>query len=463
MNNQNDYYQTLGIPPNAKIDIIKKAYREKALRYHPDRGGTHEQMVLINEAWAILSDPARRKIYDNAQIYRTDEVVQKQASADREYARRDARDYPRTWSNFEKWMDEAFSRVESKKLAPGLVIPNPKKDIIGWMFVIAGGLFTIYLSFLMGFTQTGSIYVIPRFFIFSFGGWLGWLIYQYFSYSFVNKSTDMPNWGREHTYKNATGKKEDINKDTTGREGSADVGTNGGKEYTCPILNDNFVLIPAGTFMMGSPEDEPGRFARETLHKVTISKPFYMQTTPVTQGQWQRVMGSNPSYFKGDDNLPVEQVSWNDVQEFISKLNKKEGKDKYRLPTAAQWEYACRAGSSMMYWFGDDPIRLGEYAWYDENSGNVTHPVGRKKPNTWGLYDMYGNVWEWVQDWGGSDCDYPSGHLTDPTGPSSGPSRVFRGGSGVGCTGSCCRTAFRAGNRPGSRDKNVGFRLLKTY
>lgn len=460
MNNQNDYYQILGIPPNATIDIIKKAYREKALRYHPDRGGTHEQMLLINEAWAILSEPVRRKLYDNAQINRTDEAIQKEASVDREYARRDASDYPRSWSNFQEWMGAAFDRVESTKWGPGFVIPNPKKDIVGWIFVIAGGFFTVYLTFQMGFTGTGSAYTIPRCMIFSVGGWLGWLVYQFFIDFFVNNSDKTPPGRKQYTYKNTNGKK-DIDKNTTGRERYTYESTNGGKEDTCSILNAKFVLIPAGMFMMGSPEDEPGRFARETLHKVTISKPFYMQTTPVTQGQWQRVMGSNPSYFKGDDNLPVEQVSWNDVQECISKLNKKEGKDKYCLPTAAQWEYACRAGSSMMYCFGDDPSRLGEYAWYDKNSGNVTHPVGRKKPNAWGLYDMYGNVWEWVQDWGGSDCDYPSGNLTDPTGPSSGPSRVFRGGSGVGCTGSCCRTAFRAGNRPGSRDKSVGFRLLR--
>jgi formylglycine-generating enzyme required for sulfatase activity len=437
MNNQTNYYQLLGIPPNANIDTIKKAYREKALRYHPDRGGTHEQMVLINEAWAILSDPTRRKLYDNARINRTDEAVQKQASADREYARRDARDYPRTWTNFEKWMDEAFSRVESKKLAPGLVIPNPKKDIIGWMFVIAGGLFAIYLSALMGFTHTGNIYLIPRFIIFSVGGWLGWLVYQFFIDFFVN----------------------DSDKTSPGKNEYTDENTTGGREYAGPILDAKFVLIPAGTFMMGSPEDEPGRFASETLHEVTISRPFNMQTTPVTQGQWKKVMGNNPSYFQGDENLPVEQVSWNDVQEFIRKLNNNEDEDKFCLPTSAQWEFACRAGRSTMYSFGDDPGRLGEYAWYDENSGNVTHPVGLKKPNDWGLYDMYGNVWEWVQDWYG---DNPSGSVTDPEGPSSGPTRVFRGGSGVDCTGSCCRTAFRAGAKPDSRSWNsVGFRLIK--
>ncbi len=203
----------------------------------------------------------------------------------------------------------------------------------------------------------------------------------------------------------------------------------GKKEYICPILGVKFVLIPAGTFMMGSPEDEEGRWdTGERLHHVTISKPFYMQITQVTQGQWKKVMGNNPSYFKGDYNLPVESVSWNDVQEFISELNSMEGVDKYRLPTEAEWEYACRTGSTTAYCFGDDPRRLGEYAWYFDNSGSETRPAGKKKPNAWGLYDMHGNVWERVQDWWGK---YPSGSVTDPEGPSSGSDRVRRGGCWV--------------------------------
>jgi len=456
MNNRDDYYQILGIPPNATIDIIKKAYREKAFKYHPDRGGTHEQMLLINEAWAILSDPARRILYDNAQVNRTDEAIQKEASVDREYARRNASDYPKTWSNFQEWMEEALGRVETTKWAPGFAIPNPKKDIIGWIFVIAGGLFAVYLTALMGFTKMGGFYTILHFMIFSVGGWFGWLAYQYFIDIFVKNSNKMPTGGKEYVNENTTDRKDYTNKNNTEKNEHTNENTTGEKEYT---LNIKFVLIPAGTFMMGSPEDEPGRFASETLHEVTITRPFYMQTTQVTQGQWKKVMGNNPSYFQGDDNLPVEQVSWNDVQEFIGKLNKNEGKDKYRLPSSAQWEYACRAGSSTMYSFGDDLGHLGEYAWYDENSGNVTHPVGLKKPNDWGLYDMYGNVWEWVQDWYG---DYPSGSVTDPEGPLSGPSRLFRGGSGVGCTKECCRTAFRGGDRPDSRSLNsVGFRLIK--
>ncbi len=232
-------------------------------------------------------------------------------------------------------------------------------------------------------------------------------------------------------------------------------------EYTCPIINARFLLIPAGTFMMGSPEDEPERRDDETLHQVTISKPFYMQTTPVTQGQWQKVMGRNPSEFKNcGDDCPVEQVSWNNVQDFIGMLNRQEGTDKYRLPTAAEWEYACRAGSTTAYCFGNDPGRLGEYAWYVENTRDESHPhpVGQKKPNAWGLYDMHGNVWEWVQDWQGH---YLSGSVTDPEGPSTGSYRVDRGGAWYIDAG-FCRSAFRLGNDPGRRFNALGFRLLRT-
>jgi formylglycine-generating enzyme required for sulfatase activity len=150
----------------------------------------------------------------------------------------------------------------------------------------------------------------------------------------------------------------------------------------------------------------------------------------------------------------VENVSWNDAQEFIKRLNGKEGKT-YRLPTEAEWEYACCAGSTSRYCFGDDIGKLSEYAWYDKNSGGRTHPVGTKKPNDWGLYDMHGNVWEWCEDW---YSDYSSGKVTNPVGPESGSGRVYRGG-GWDDYARGCRSASRDGDVPADRNDGIGFRL----
>jgi len=220
------------------------------------------------------------------------------------------------------------------------------------------------------------------------------------------------------------------------------------------------VYIPAGEFDMGSPDSEKGRFKDEgPVHRVKISKPFYIGRYPVTQKQWEEVMGSNPSFFKGD-NRPVERVSWNNVQEFIKRLNEMEGTDKYRLPTEAEWEYAARAGTQTAYSFGDDPSKLGEYAWYGGNSRWETHPVGQKKPNPWGLYDVHGNVWEWVQDW--YDLDYyAKSPRVDPQGPSSGSGRVGRGG-GWFINARNCRSAYRYYNGPSSSNCYLGFRLVRS-
>jgi formylglycine-generating enzyme required for sulfatase activity len=169
-------------------------------------------------------------------------------------------------------------------------------------------------------------------------------------------------------------------------------------------------------------------------------------------------MGSNPSEFKGRTN-PVEKVSWDDVQVFINSLNQKEGHKRYRLPTEAEWEYAARAGSTSAYSFGDDPRQLKDYAWYRNNSELKTHPVGKKKPNSWGLYDMYGNVWEWVQDWF-DDKYYRESPSIDPIGMigTLGPLRVYRGGS-WGNDARYVRSAYRGDDSPGLRYSYLGFRL----
>ena len=213
-----------------------------------------------------------------------------------------------------------------------------------------------------------------------------------------------------------------------------------------------FVLISPGTFKMGSATGDPDE---RPVHDVTISKQFYMGKYEVTQSQWQAVMGTNPSLFPGEKR-PVDQVSWDDAQAFVRKLNTMEGAQLYRLPTEAEWEYAARAGSPTIYSFGNDPKQLGEYAWYRGNAEHRTHPVGQKKPNAWGLHDMLGNVWEWVQDWEGK---YPSGPVTDPKGPESGTYRMRRG-CGWNNEANVCRVANRY-SVVGYRDDFLGFRVVR--
>jgi formylglycine-generating enzyme required for sulfatase activity len=198
---------------------------------------------------------------------------------------------------------------------------------------------------------------------------------------------------------------------------------------------------------------EKGRDDHEVQHRVTLTKGFWLGVYPVTQAEWQAVMKNNPSHFKGD-NRPVEQVSWVDCQEFCAALSKREGKT-YRLPTEAEWEYACRAGTTTAYCFGDDPAKLGEYAEFGGNSDNKTHPVGQKKANAWGLYDMHGNVWQWCQDWYGA---YPQSDQVDPQGPAQGSYRVFRGGCWSDAPRGC-RSAYRDSVWPESREDRRGCRL----
>ncbi|GHU47810.1 hypothetical protein AGMMS50289_23540 [Betaproteobacteria bacterium] len=240
--------------------------------------------------------------------------------------------------------------------------------------------------------------------------------------------------------------------------GSATSGI-AGKTFTNSISTE-FTLIPEGSFTMGADKNSEKAEDDETpQHRVSISQAFYLGKYEVTQGEWEAVMGSNPSKFKGRSN-PVEEVSWDDVQTFIQRLNAKEGTNKYRLPTEAEWEYAARAGTKSTYSFGDDAGQLGAYAWYDGNSGDQTHPVGQKKPNPWGLYDMHGNVYEWVNDWY-NESYYSRSASTDPAGPSSGQYRVLRGGCRDDSAG-FLRSAYRLTNSPDYRNDSVGFRLARS-
>ena len=213
-----------------------------------------------------------------------------------------------------------------------------------------------------------------------------------------------------------------------------------------------FVWIPPGTFRMGSRSAEA--FADEQpMTRVRISRGFWLGKYEVTQMEWEAVMGSNPSSFTGCAHCPVEEVSWNDVQDFISRVNAQAGREVYRLPTEAEWEYAARAGTT-----GDRYGDLNALAWYGGTSGRRTHPVGGKAPNAWGLHDVLGNVVEWVADWYG---DYGGGSVTDPQGPRSGPGRVIRGGCWVGAA-QHSRTSNRNVSPPDVRYDFLGFRLART-
>ncbi|MGB2821299.1 MAG: formylglycine-generating enzyme family protein [Phycisphaerae bacterium] len=215
------------------------------------------------------------------------------------------------------------------------------------------------------------------------------------------------------------------------------------------------VLIPAGDFTMGSPAAKRGQKNEGPQHVVTISKPFYMSVTEVTQEQYARVTGKDPSESKGAKK-PVQMVSWHDAVEFCKRLSAR--RRGARLPTEAQWEYACRAGSKTGYNFGDAERNLGGHAWYVGNGDKKPHEVAKKKPNAWGLYDMHGNVWEWCADWHGP-YDPKAKPVVDPTGPTTGWGHAVRGGS-ASCFPGFCRSAYRSVNPPGDRFGNLGFRVV---
>ena len=219
-------------------------------------------------------------------------------------------------------------------------------------------------------------------------------------------------------------------------------------------ISIEMVKVEAGTFMMGAtPEMEKPNSDEKPLHQVTLINDYYMGKYEVTQALWEAVMGSNPSKYKGD-NLPVEKVSWNDCQEFISKLNSLTGR-KFRLPTEAEWEYAARGGKRSRGYQYSGNSNISDVAWYDGNSGSKPHPVGTKQANELGIYDMSGNVYEWCSDWYGS---YSSSSQTNPTGADSGSSRVYRSGS-WSCSAWGCRLSFRSSFTPDYRRIGLGLRL----
>ena len=232
-------------------------------------------------------------------------------------------------------------------------------------------------------------------------------------------------------------------------------------EYT-NFIGMKFMLIPAGEFLMGSPESEKDRAHTEgPVHQVRISKAFYLGVYEVTQEQYAKVIGVKGSRLKASNN-PVRQVSWNDAVEFCQKLSASQGENAsgklYRLPTEAEWENACRSGTATAYSFARDASKLSEFAWYKGSSGNMSHPVGQKRPNGFGLYDMHGNVWEWTNDWHAKDY-YGKSPMVDPRGPSTGLGRVYRGGSWSN-SARVCRSAIRYWDPTVKRVHNVGFRVV---
>jgi sulfatase modifying factor 1 len=236
-----------------------------------------------------------------------------------------------------------------------------------------------------------------------------------------------------------------------------------GKPFTIPDLSMEMLWVKPGTFEMGSPSSEKDRQDRETPYTVTLTEGFYLGQYEVTQSQWEKVMGSNPSEFKGADR-PVETVSWTDVTAFCAKLTASEqvagrlpAGMTYQLPTEAQWEYACRAGTKTAFSFGDElTAKDANYAHDGYGTGlRRTSNVGQYASNPWGFHDMHGNVLEWCADWYG---DYPTGAARDPVGPAGGSSRVLRGGSWLG-TAYVARSAVRSWNEPAISNFILGFRL----
>ena len=258
--------------------------------------------------------------------------------------------------------------------------------------------------------------------------------------------------------KEATATRNTVAQPTVAQQPVVQAPVTNGDNISIPVkdgISIDMVRVEAGTFVMGAtPEMESPYDWEKPTHQVTLTNDYYIGKYEVTQNLWKAVMGKNPSKFKGD-NLPVEQVSWNDCQKFISKLNNITGKT-FRLPTEAEWEYAARGGKKSRGYQYSGSNNLSDVAWYVGNSWSKTHAVGSKQANELGIYDMSGNVWEWCHDWYGK---YSSSSQTNPTGATSGSGRVFRGGSWIG-TARCCRSSFRISGTPGYRSNDLGLRLI---
>jgi len=237
------------------------------------------------------------------------------------------------------------------------------------------------------------------------------------------------------------------------------LGAAAGEIRELTALKIKFCWCPNGTFKMGSPADALGSERNEQQFEVSLSKGFWMQQTELTQTQYETLMGINPSHFRGDSN-PVESVNFSDAKEYCRRLGElppeKKSGNLYRLPTEAEWEFACRAGSTSSFCFGDDETMLEEYGWFNRNAARTTHPVGVKKPNAWGLHDMHGNVGEWCSDWYSA---YPSDPQTDPHGAESGDQIVVRGG-GWFYVPQNSRSAHRDAYPKAARYVGLGFRLV---
>jgi formylglycine-generating enzyme required for sulfatase activity len=247
--------------------------------------------------------------------------------------------------------------------------------------------------------------------------------------------------------------------DTTYEALPTPVGTAAGEIRELTALKIKFCWCPEGTFKMGSPADAPGSERNEPQFEVSLSKGYWLQQTELNQSQYEALMGTNPAYFRGDES-PVESVTFAEAKEFCRRLSElppeKNSGNLYRLPTEAEWEYACRAGSASGFSFGDDEAMLEDYGWFSKNSNRTTHPVGLKKPNAWGLHDMHGNVGEWSSDTYG---EYPAGPVIDPRGPESGGQIAVRGG-GWFFVPQNARSAHRDAYPATARYAGLGFRLV---